>query len=54
MKGAMADPLPRTIKTPSKSRHKMIGKSQNFFRAFRNPQRSRKNSMFISPKKQRQ
>jgi hypothetical protein len=46
MKGAMADPLVSTTKPPKRSRKRMIGRSQNFFRNLRNPQRSLKKSIF--------
>ena len=36
----MADPLVRTIRIPNRSREMIIGRSQNFFRTFRKPQRS--------------
>ena len=43
--GAIAVPLENTIKVPKRSRERMIGNSQNFFRSFMTPQRSFKKSM---------
>jgi hypothetical protein len=44
MNGATAEPEVNTIKLPNKTRHKTIGKSQNFFRSFMKDQSSDKNS----------
>jgi len=43
----MAEPLVRRISPPNKSKLKMIGRSQNFFRIFINPQRSLKASIVM-------
>lgn len=40
MKGAMAEPLVRTISTPKSSNTRMMGNSQNFLRVFMKPHRS--------------
>jgi hypothetical protein len=44
MKGAMAEPLAKTIRAPKKSRTRMMGSSQYFFRTFRKPHKSFKKS----------
>lgn len=49
MKGAIAVPLVSTISAPKMTSVKMIGKSQYFLLALRNPQRSIKNSMISLP-----
>jgi hypothetical protein len=50
MKGATAEPEVNTIRLPSKRRHTTMGKSQNFFRSFMNPQSSATNSiMLVAP-----
>src|SRR3989304_5349398 len=47
MKGATAEPDVKTIKLPRSTRHKIIGKSQNFFRSFMKDQSSNKNSPIV-------
>lgn len=46
MKGAIAEPVVSTIKTPKSRRIKIMGKSQNFFLSFKNPHKSFKNSIY--------
>ena len=48
MKGAIAEPLLKKINMLRSNRLMMIGKSQNFFLALRNPQMSRRKSIFVS------
>jgi len=48
MKGATAEPDVKTIKLPRSTRHKIIGKSQNFFRSFMKDQSSNKNSPIVN------
>ncbi len=45
MKGAIAEPLVRTIKTPNINKTIINGNSQNFLRTFKNAHKSLKNSM---------
>jgi hypothetical protein len=40
MKGAMAEPLAKTIKAPKNKRVRMMGNSQNFFLTLRKPHKS--------------
>lgn len=40
MKGAMADPLDKTIRTPNNRSTNMSGNSQNFFLTLRNDHKS--------------
>lgn len=47
MKGAMADPLVRTIKTPKSSNTRITGRSQNFFLTFKKDHKSFKNSICL-------
>jgi hypothetical protein len=46
MNGARADPPPITMRMPSSSSTMISGANQNFFRAFRNFQRSFKKSIY--------
>ena len=48
MKGAIADPLVKTISTLKQRITRMMGSSQNFFLTFINPQRSIKKSICYS------
>jgi hypothetical protein len=45
MKGAIADPLVRTIRRPNIRRMMIIGKSQYFFLDLKNPHRSLRKSI---------
>jgi hypothetical protein len=45
IKGAMADPVDKTINAPKRSNIMMMGRSQNFFLVFINPNKSAKKSM---------
>jgi hypothetical protein len=45
MKGAMAEPLAKTIKAPKNNSVKIMGNSQNFFLTLRNPHKSLKKFM---------
>jgi hypothetical protein len=47
MNGAIAVPLVSTIKTPKMSSMIMMGSSQYFFLAFKNPHKSFKKSMYF-------
>jgi hypothetical protein len=51
MKGAIALPVERTIKTPKRSSVKITGTSQYFFLTFKKPQRSLKKSISLSLKR---
>jgi hypothetical protein len=51
MNGAIAVPLVNMIIAPKSISVIMIGKSQNFLRFFRNPQRSLRKSIFFSTAK---
>src|ERR1700690_3586112 len=44
MKGAIAEPLVNIMRNPKRSSTTMSGRSQNFFRTFKNPHRSFKKS----------
>ena len=44
MKGATAEPDVKTTRPPSRTKQKIIGKSQNFFRSFMNDHSSKRNS----------
>jgi hypothetical protein len=45
MKGAMAEPLAKTIKAPKNKSGRMMGNSQNFFLTMRKPHKSLKKFM---------
>jgi len=47
MKGAIAEPLVKTIKTPNIKRMMIKGSSQNFFLTFRKPHKSFKKSIWF-------
>jgi hypothetical protein len=47
MKGAIAVPPEKAISPPNNMQIRMIGNNQNFFRSFRNPHKSIKNSITI-------
>jgi hypothetical protein len=49
MNGATAEPEVKTIRLPNKTKHRTIGKSQNFFRSFMNPHNSLMNSYIGKP-----
>src|SRR6266508_564096 len=49
MKGATAEPDVKTMRPPSITRQRMIGRSQNFFRSLINDQSSIKNSPMGTP-----
>jgi hypothetical protein len=49
MNGATAEPEVKTIRLPNKTKHRTIGKSQNFFRSFMNPHNSFMNSYTGKP-----
>ena len=49
MKGAIAEPPVNTINAPKSSMNMMIGRSQNFFRTFKKPQRSFRKSISLIP-----
>ena len=48
MKGAIADPLVKTINTPNSSSTNIKGSNQNFLRTLKNSHNSFKNSIVIA------